>query len=129
MWCNVEFSIQEMTRRLDTVRARMDAVGVDCLFITGIENFSYFVGVPISLYQHRRPWCLLIPLQAEPVVIMKGPNASSFTAELNGFVRSFRHYDFPVSEELPPKVADVINGVGARRVACELGMEMRLGIP
>src|SRR5436189_8967 len=31
----MEFSAEEMTRRLETVRTRMDAAGIDCMLITG----------------------------------------------------------------------------------------------
>lgn len=124
----MEFSIEEMTRRLDTVRTKMDATGIDCLLITGIENFRYFVGVPVSLYQSRRPWCAVIPLNLEPVAFMK-EGSVALTLKRHGFFRNIVPYQFPVSRELPPKVADAIRGCGAKRVACELGLEMRLGLP
>src|SRR5437016_5306236 len=125
----MEFSVEEMSRRLETVRTRMDAAGIDCMLITGIENFSYFVGVPVGLYQSRRPWCALIPLRAEPVVVMRGPSATTLTLQRNGFFQHVEGYDWPVSVGLPPRVAGLIKGFGATRVGCELGLEMRLGIP
>ncbi len=124
----MEFSVTEMNRRLDAVRTRMAAAGIDCLFISGIENFSYFVGVPGSLYQTRRPWCALIPLAGEPVAVMK-EGAPAATLERHGFFRAIETYRLPVSAELPRIVAGVIRRFGARRVACELGVEMRLGMP
>jgi Xaa-Pro aminopeptidase len=124
----MEFSHAEMTRRLEAIRAGMDAAGVDCLLVTGVENFSYFVGVPSSLYQTRRPWCALIPLAGEPVAVMK-EGAPAATLERNGFFRSIEPYPLPVSEHLPSIVVGVIRRFGARRVAVELGQEMRLGLP
>ena len=124
----MEFSVDEMTRRLDTVRKRMDAARVDCLLVSGPENFSYFTGVPASIHQTRRPSVALIPLAAEPVALMKeGPVA--FTQEHRGFFRNVQGYPFPVSRELPRRVADLIAGTKAKRVACEFGLEMRLGMP
>ena len=125
----MEFSVGEMTRRLDTVRSRMAAAGVDCLLVTGTENFSYFVGVPISLYQSRRPWAALIPVEAEPVAVMRGPSPSALTLERNGFFRAVETYGFPVSTELPRRIADLVKRFKTKRLACELGLEMRLGLP
>jgi len=126
----VEFSVEEMSRRLETVRTRMDAVGIDCMLITGVENCSYFVGVPVGgLFQTRRPWCVLIPVRSEPVVVMRGPSATARTVQLNGFVKRVEGYAFPVASGLPNKLAELLEELGARRVACELGLEMRLGIP
>src|SRR5436189_5750092 len=99
----MEFSVGEMTRRLDTVRSRVGAAGVDCMLIAGTENFSYFVGVPISLYQSRRPWAALIPVEAERVAIMRGPESGplAITLRQNGFFPTVEGYPFPVSSELP----------------------------
>jgi Xaa-Pro aminopeptidase len=124
----MEFSHLEMTRRLETLRTRMDAAGIDCLFVTGVENFSYFVGVPNSLYQTRRPWCALIPLTGEPVAVMK-EGAPAATLERNGFFRTIEPYPLPVADHLPAIVVGVLRRFGARRVAAELGQEMRLGLP
>jgi Xaa-Pro aminopeptidase len=127
----MEFSVGEMTRRLDTVRSRMAAAGVDCMLITGTENFSYFVGVPISLYQSRRPWAALIPVEADPVAIMRGPESGplAITLRQNGFFPTVEGYPFPVSTELPRRIADLVKRFKTKRLACELGLEMRLGLP
>jgi Xaa-Pro aminopeptidase len=125
----MEFSVGEMTRRLDGVRTKMAPAGVDCMLITGVENFSYFVGVPVSLYQTRRPWCAVIPLTADPVALVKEGGAMPTTLKRHGFFRHVETYAFPVAEDLPRKAADVIKRCGARRLACELGVEMRLGLP
>jgi len=125
----MEFSVEEMTRRLDAARRKMDAAGVDCLLVTGVENFSYFVGVPTSLYQTRRPWSALIPLTSEPVVLVKEGGALPTTFQRHGFFPNVETYAFPVATEWPRKVADLIKGCGAKRLACELGVEMRLGVP
>lgn len=124
----MEFSIQEMRRRLDTVRRRMNAAGVDCLLVSGNENFSYFAGVPASLHQTRRPSVAVIPLTGEPVALMKeGPVA--LTLQHRGFFSNVQGYPFPVSRELPPRIADLLAELKVKRVACELGLEMRLGMP
>jgi Xaa-Pro aminopeptidase len=124
----MQFSLKEMRRRLDTVRQKMEAAGMNALLITGIENFSYFVGVPVSLYQSRRPWCVLIPLESEPVVLAKEGNVANTVAE-EGFFREVVGYPFPVALELPPRIADQIKRRRIKRLGCELGLEMRLGMP
>jgi Xaa-Pro aminopeptidase len=124
----MEFSKKEMTRRLETVRAQMDAAGIDCLLITGLENFCYFVGVHASLYQTRRPWCAVIPLRSEPVAVMR-EGWVALTLKRNGFFQNVVGYEFPVSREVPPKIADALKACGARRVGCEFGLEMRMGLP
>jgi Xaa-Pro dipeptidase len=124
----MEFSVEEMTQRLTRLRAAMDGAGMDCMLITGIENFSYFSGVPTSLYQSRRPWCAVIPLSGEPVALMK-QGAAAKSLELQGFFKHVQTYALPVSSELPRMIADLIKGFGARRLGCELGLEMRLGLP
>jgi Xaa-Pro aminopeptidase len=124
----MEFSHEEMTRRLDTARRKMVAAGVDCLMVTGVENFSYFVGVPVSLHQTRRPWCALIPLAAEPVVLAKAGNVAD-TVAAEGFFPNVVGYSFPVAAELPRRIADLVKGYRVKRLACELGLEMRLGMP
>jgi Xaa-Pro aminopeptidase len=125
----MEFSVGEMTRRLKAAREKMDAAGIDCLMITGVENFSYFVGVPISLYQTRRPWCALVPLRSDPVALVKEGGALPTTLKRHGFFRDVETYGFPVADQMPRKIADLIKGCGVKRLACELGLEMRLGLP
>jgi Xaa-Pro dipeptidase len=123
----MEFTREEMSRRLETVRTKMDETGIDCMLITGIENFCYFVGVPFSLYQSRRPWCVVIPLESEPVVVCMDGIES--TVECAGFFRHVETYRLPVSLELPQTVAQTLKSCAARRVGCEFGLEMRLGLP
>jgi len=123
----MKFSSQEMKRRLETARVKMQEKGIDCLMVTGIENFSYFTGVPVELYQHRRPWCALIPIEGEPVVITT--RGIDRTVKSWCFFKVRESYVLPVSENLPRKVAEIIKSFGAKRVACELGLQQRLGIP
>jgi len=123
----MEFSAAELAARLERARHGMAAARMDCLLISGIENFCYFSGVPMFLYQHRRPWCALIPLDREPVVLhLKGMEA---THRGQGFLTNVETYQFPVSVGLVHKVVEVLKRIGARVVGCELGVEQRLGIP
>lgn len=105
----------------------MDEQGIDCLLISGVENFSYFVGVPTSLYQSRRPWIALLPANAETVAMIK--DGIAVTLEEHGFIDHVEPYALPVSAELPMLIANHLKRLKVKRVACELGLEMRLGMP
>jgi Xaa-Pro aminopeptidase len=123
----VEFSRDELERRLTEARRLMDAEGIDCLLISGVENFSYFVGVPTSLYQSRRPWVALLPANGETIGFIK--DGIAVTLREHGFLDEVEPYALPVSTELPVRIADHLKRLKVRRVGCELGLEMRLGMP
>lgn len=123
----MEFTITEMDRRLHTVRTRMQAADVDCLMVTGVENFCYFAGVPVALYQERRPWCALIPLEREPVAFtMEGTHV---TLERQGYFRDVQAYSLPVSPNLTTRIEGSLKRLRVKRLACELGLDQRLGMP
>jgi len=62
------------------------------------------------------------------VVLAKAGNVA-LTVQQEGFFRSVEGYAFPVAAQLPCKIAELINNSGCKRLGCELGLEMRLGLP
>lgn len=69
------FTRDEYLARLKALRAHMHAAGLDLLIIDQFEHFSYFGGhLPTAaIYQ-----CLLIPLDAEPVAVIRALDAEVF---------------------------------------------------
>jgi len=123
----MEFSVVEMERRLEAVRRGLQAARVDCLMVTGIQNFCYFAGVPVALYQERRPWCALIPVDHDPIAFtMAGTHV---TLERQGFIKDVQSYALPVSPNLTKGIERALRGLRVKRLACELGLDQRLGMP
>jgi Xaa-Pro aminopeptidase len=105
----------------------MERENVDCLFLTGVENFSYFNGTATTLYQQRRPWCLLLPLETDPIVLTMAGTDVTLLAE--GYVKDVRSYELPVTPNLSQRIERTLREVKAARIACELGLEQRLEMP
>jgi Xaa-Pro aminopeptidase len=124
----VEFSLAEMERRRATTRRLMEAAGIDTLLLSGIENVSYHAGVPTSLNQTRRPWCLVVPLVGDVVGFMMG-HVTGSTLARHGYVDDVEAYALPVSGNLPAKVVARLTALKARRIGCEFGLETRIGMP
>jgi Xaa-Pro aminopeptidase len=121
-----DFPAAELEARSARARELMSAAGLDALLLTGVDEFCYFVGVPTALYQTRRPWCLILPREAEPIVITLGGIIDTVRGQ--GGVADVRPYAFPASN-LAGVAADALREVGAQAIGVELGLETRLGVP
>lgn len=121
-----DFPAAELDLRHSRARELMIQRGLDCLLITGVDNFCYFVGVPTSLYQTRRPWCLILPLDGPPTVVALGGVADAMRGQ--GHVQDVRGYSFPASN-LAGEVTSTLRDLRAQSIGCEFGLENRLGLP
>ncbi len=125
----MDFAAQEYEVRLRRARELMSKDGLDALLVTGIENYAYFTGVPIDVYNPYRPWCAIIPLNEDPMLVISTVLKETHAQE--------SHYQnikyFPGRAELNFGKA-VVNALTdlrltSSKMGCELGADLRLGIP
>ena len=123
------FTRAEMERRYARARELMGQRGIDALFITGEENFQYFVGTSAAIglhYSLTRPSVFILPMEREPIIL----TASRNYLTLGCYITDIRdHYDlfkFPHDQTL-----DALRDAGLKnkRIGAELGQEQRMGMP
>lgn len=120
------FPADELEARTRRARELMEIAGIDCLLITSVENFCYFVGVPASLYQTRRPWALLLPVDRAPIVLTLAGIIDTVRGQ--GGVEDVRTYTFPASN-LAIETATALRALGVSSIGVEAGLETRIGVP
>ena len=126
----LEFPREEYEGRCRAAQARMEAAGLDGLFLTAETNLNYFTG-----HRHFAPWttftrpeiCLL-PQQGEPVIVLQGFLEAD--ARRDSWVRQFRPYT-PLTGTPIDLVRGTMEelGLARGRWGAELGSEQRLGLP
>lgn len=72
------FPRAEYERRLARVREKMAEIGADLLLVDGVEHMAYLFGYvpPAAIYQPA-----LLPLDGEPVIIVRALDASTFAEQ------------------------------------------------
>ena len=63
------FTLEEYQGRLDALRARMEAKGVDCMMVHTPENLCYLTGYQTPGYYWYQT--LIVPMDREPVFITR----------------------------------------------------------
>jgi Xaa-Pro aminopeptidase len=123
------FTCKEMDRRHNRARDLMGEQSMDCLIVTGEENFHYFVGTCASIALHNsvaRPSVFILPHDREPIIVTQNYSALA----LSTYVSDIRPYsdvlDFPHT-----LILDALKDVrwSHRRAGVELGQEQRMGMP
>lgn len=85
------FSRAEMERRYAGARELMARQGIDCLLVSGEENFQYFAGTSSSLALHyslTRPSVFLLPISRGPSIV----TALRENISLGSYVTDIRDY-------------------------------------
>lgn len=125
----LEFPREEYESRCRAAQGRMEAAGLDGLFVTAEANLNYFTG-----HRHFTPWttftrpeiCLL-PRAGEPILIVQGFLVAD--ARRDSWVRDIRGYTPLTGAPVDLVRAAVEELELARgRWGAELGSEQRLGL-
>jgi Xaa-Pro aminopeptidase len=125
----LEFSREEYEGRCRAAQRRMEAAGLDGLFITAEANLNYFTG-----HRHFTPWTTftrpeicLVPRAGEPVLIVQGFLVAD--ASRDSWLRDIRGYT-PLTGAPVDLVRRAVEGLGLDRGrwGAELGSEQRLGL-
>jgi Xaa-Pro dipeptidase len=129
----MDFPTEEYLMRLDRVRALLAAAEIDAVVLTDPANLVYFSGYRSFLFQSKfRPFILVIPAQAEPVLIL--PNLEfgvgrrmSWIADVRGWGARGYYSDRP---DFLSIIKDVIveRRLGRAHVGFELAAGQRLGL-
>jgi Xaa-Pro aminopeptidase len=108
----------------------MQKMRLDCLFLTGEENYHYFTGgADLSLYRSfTRPHVVIVPLDGEPIAI--DSKGHSIILRMAGAVEDIRTYTsvFGIPAEVLIKAVKEVC-FRYNRIGAEFGLEQRLGIP
>lgn len=130
----VTFSPREYMLRLEDARKLMMARGLDCLFISGEENYIYFTGAKsVAPWQSfTRPVFAVIPRDEEATVITHRSLLGE-TRKLSAIkdVRSYSSREVSLGESPVKLLAEVFREkrLDKGRIGAELGFEQRLGFP
>ena len=123
------FSRAEMERRYAGARELMIRQGIDCLLVSGEENFQYFAGTSSSLALHHsltRPSVFIQPIGRDPTIV----TALRENISLGSYVTDIRDYydilHFP-HDQVMGALAEAVGHRG--RIGVELGQEQRMGMP
>lgn len=122
------YSDQELQRRRTGVQRLMQQPGLEALFISGEENFIYYIGVSGTLGQYTsftRPAIAVIPAQGEPIAIVGG-NTAQVVRLYHKDVRDYTSFWGVPVDLLVGALRDA--GVRKGRVGFEAGQEQRLGM-
>ena len=126
-----EFPPAEYRRRVESVRRRMAAAGVDCLFLTSEKNIRYLTGFHSQTWvSPTRPRYVLLPVAGEPVAVVPTSNVAGFRATT--WLEDVRAWPAPrPADDGVSLVIDALRSLaGPRgRVAAEIGPEMRVQMP
>jgi Xaa-Pro aminopeptidase len=126
----VVFSHRELRRRIEKAQELLKDARIDCLFMTGDENFHYFTGGAgmTHMRSNTRPNIVIVPAEGEPIAI----TGAAFTPiiELAGAIRDIRPYTSILGAPVP-LLAKALKDLGLknRKVGVELGLEQRLNLP
>lgn len=69
------FSRKDIDHRYARARDLMGRAGIGVLFLSGEENFQYFVGTSASLALHHsltRPSIFILPIEGDPIIVTQG---------------------------------------------------------
>jgi Xaa-Pro aminopeptidase len=126
-----EFPPAEYRRRVDALRRRMAAAGVDCLFLTSEKNIRYLTGFHSQTWvSPTRPRYVLFPVEGEPVAVVPTSNLPGVRATT--WLEDVRAWPAPrPADDGVSLVVDALRSLaGPRgRVAAEIGPEMRVQMP
>lgn len=115
--------------RAQWARARclMEPRGIDALLVTEKYNYWLFTGHRSEQFDGRqRPMIMILPLRAEPCMIVYGRDESQVRATAP--VTNIRTYiDVPFPLELIPQALREL-GLSRANLGCEIGEFQRLGI-
>jgi Xaa-Pro aminopeptidase len=126
-----EFPADEYRRRVSGARARMAALGLDCLFLTSEKNIRYLTGFHTQIWvSPTRPRYVVFPLEGEPVAIAPATNAPGFRR--TSWIADVRTW--PAPRPADDGVSLVVDALRAAvppggRVGAELGPETRIEMP
>lgn len=126
-----EFPPAEYRRRVESVRRRMAAAGIDCLFLTSEKNIRYLTGFHSQTWvSPTRPRYVLLPAEGEPAAVVPTSNVAGFRATT--WLEDVRAWPAPrPADDGVSLVIDALRSLaGPRgRVAAEIGPEMRVQMP
>src|SRR5262245_63764596 len=123
-----EFPPAEYRRRLEAIRHRMIAAGIDCLFLTSEKNIRYVTGFHSQTWvSPTRPRYVLLPVEGEPIAVVPTSNAAGIRATT--WLDDVRTWPAPrPADDGVSLVVDALRELGGTRgrVAAEIGPEMRV---
>ena len=126
-----EFPPAEYRRRVASVRRRMVAAGIDCLFLTSEKNIRYLTGFHSQTWvSPTRPRYVLLPVEGAPVAVVPTSNVPGVRATT--WLEDVRAWPAPrPADDGVSLVIDALRSLaGPRgRVAAEIGPEMRVQMP
>jgi Xaa-Pro dipeptidase len=112
------FPVSEYRERVDKVRARMAAVGLDLLLVTHPPNLCYLTGY--NTFAVGRHACLLLPPRGEPVIQV---SAMAIPAALfTGWLERIEPYDWHEVDRIPERIAALVREQGLERA--RIGLEL-----
>lgn len=124
------FSAEEHERRFTRVRELIRNEKLDALFITGEENFQYFLGNSgkSSVGTLTRPAVLILPLDEEPIAIVHSLLLDLL--EKYSPVKKFKTFSSVLGIPNELLVAALRESrLDSKRVGAEFGLEQRLEMP
>jgi len=126
-----EFPPAEYRRRLEAIRHRMIAAGIDCLFLTSEKNIRYVTGFHSQTWiSPTRPRYVLLPVAGEPAAVVPTSNEAGIRATT--WLEDVRTWPAPrPADDGVSLVGEALRELaGPRgRVAAEIGPEMRVQMP
>ena len=112
------FPLAEYQARVERVRARMAAAGLDLLLVTHPPNLCYLTGY--STFAVGRHACLLLPARGELVLQVSAMAIPA--AVLTGWVEHVEPYDWNEVDRIPERIAALVRAQGLERA--RTGLEL-----
>ncbi len=126
----LEFSAEEYRRRYDRIAELLKKENLDALIVTAEPNVNYYSGFRsfIPWWTYTRPYILVIPRDADPVLLVQGFHR--FDATHDSWIKDIRGYPGLTGAPIS-MVVDVIKGLNllGKRIGMELGYEQRIFMP
>jgi Xaa-Pro dipeptidase len=128
-----KFEPLEYTNRYERLKSLMKAAKLDAILITNHQNVNYFGGVTSILaglpggYGNVRPLIVLLPANADPVVIVQFTDYGN--AKANSWIEDVRSWTrLPFNTDLLEEVLRE-KGLVKSRIGMEFSRELHLGMP
>jgi Xaa-Pro dipeptidase len=128
-----KFEPTEYANRYERLQSLMKVAKLDAILITNHQNVNYFAGVTSILaglpggYGNVRPLIVLLPADADPVVIVQFTDYGN--AKANSWIEDVRSWTrLPFNTDLLEEVLRE-KGLVKARIGMEFSRELHLGMP
>ncbi len=122
------FAQSEFEQRMARAQSRMQAAGIDALFLTTEADMRYFTGFLTRFWESpSRPWFLVVPQSGKPIAVIPSIGAALMAQTWIDDIRTWRAPN--PQDDGVSLLAETLNEIGAEVIATPMGYESHLRMP